>query len=93
MRQFLFFFKKIMLFVFIGSVAQAQNSMNLQKTVVNQQKAYPGGRDEDDLKVQDELKSILQKVDRRSIELRVLKTHFKKTDAELIIPSETEEEH
>lgn len=73
--------------------AQVQPVLSAQaKDVVSQQKAYPGGRDEDDLKVQEELKPTSQTVDRRSIELRILKTHFKKTDAELIGPSKTEQQ-
>jgi hypothetical protein len=55
-------------------------------------RAYPGGRDEDDLVVQKELRAPTLTVDRRSIELRVLKNHFKKTDAEIVAPGKSDEE-
>lgn len=81
----------------IFAVGAAQASSQQDKTILSERivgfkKAYPGGRDEEDLIVQDELKPATQTVDRRSIELHVLKTYFKKTDAELVAPSKTEEE-
>lgn len=55
-------------------------------------KAYPGGADEDEIKVQTELKPPTLTVDRRSIEHRVLKTYFKKSDEEIIAPGKSDEE-
>jgi hypothetical protein len=43
-------------------------------------RAYPGGKDEEDLKAQEELKSPTTLVDRRSVELKVLKSYFKNAD-------------
>lgn len=45
---------------------------------VSKKRQYPGGADEEDLKVQDELKVPVAKTDRRSIEIQVLRNHFKK---------------
>lgn len=43
---------------------------------------YAGGRDEEDLKVQDEIRTPTLTADRRSLEQRVLKSYLKKSDAE-----------
>jgi len=43
---------------------------------------YPGGRDEEDLKVQENLVAPTVKIDRRMIESKVLKTSSKKVNSD-----------
>jgi hypothetical protein len=51
-------------------------------STVSQKRAYPGGRDEEELKVQESLPTPTTLADRRSIEQKVLKNYFKKADEE-----------
>lgn len=46
----------------------------------NQTRQYPGGRDEEDLKVQEELRTPTATLDRRTIEQKVLKNYLKKPE-------------
>ncbi len=72
--------------------AAATESSVTSSAQSHRQRNYPGARDEDDIKVQEEQRSPTQTLDRRSIEMKVLKTYFKKTDAELVAPGRSDEE-
>lgn len=71
-------------FVLFGQKSGAQSMLSHQ-TSKGLARAYPGGADEEDLKVQAELKVPSLKTDRRSLQIEVLKTEFKK-DVELPVP-------
>jgi hypothetical protein len=51
----------------------------LSVPVIRKQKSYPGGRDEEDIRVQDVLRTPTVVVDRNMIQKKVLKNYFKKT--------------
>lgn len=57
-----------------AAAASALNAKNLRN--------YPGGRDEEDLKVQEAIVNPSAKIDRRSIEGKVLKINMKKVNSE-----------
>jgi hypothetical protein len=65
-----------------SSFGFAQEEKDTSASAGNQKRAYPGGRDEEDLKVQESLPTPTALADRRSIEQKVLKNYFKKADEE-----------
>lgn len=77
--------KMIGLFFFLFSVLGSTVLMaaeNLNPAAVKKARAYPGGQDEEDLKVQEDLRVPTLTVDRRTIEQKVLKGYIKKTETE-----------
>ncbi|OFZ17749.1 MAG: hypothetical protein A2Z20_02630 [Bdellovibrionales bacterium RBG_16_40_8] len=52
-------------------------------------RVYPGGHDEEDLKVQETLRSPVITVDRRMLEQKVLKNYFKKAEEDSGTPKTT----
>ncbi|MEQ1665694.1 MAG: hypothetical protein ABL927_09995, partial [Bdellovibrionales bacterium] len=52
---------------------------DLSVPAIRKQKSYPGGRDEEDIRVQESLRAPTVVVDRNMIQKKVLKNYFKKT--------------
>jgi hypothetical protein len=86
-------FSVLILLVSVSCWAQAEvPTLDDNKTVtaIKKDKPYPGGRDEDDLKVQETLTPPTAVIDRHSIDVKVLKNYFKKADQSTETPNKTE---
>ena len=55
-------------------------------------RTYPGGQDEEDLKVQEDITAAPPGTDRRSIKTSVLRDHFKMKDAESNVTDKHDDE-
>ncbi len=63
-------------------VVHGQSQMSGTSSNLNSSRTYPGGIDEEDLKVQEDMRNPVATVDRRTIEQRVLKSYTKKVEEE-----------
>ena len=62
------------------SFAYGEERSSGSPAIVNKSRSYPGGVDEEDLKVQVDMPTPIAGVDRRAIEERVLKSYTKKAE-------------
>jgi len=63
---------------FAATATQVNDADDAANTDPTRQRNYPGGRDEEDLKVQETLPVAVPGADRRTVELKVLSSYFKK---------------